>query len=451
MSNPSPTCTVQDGAGAPQATTNGTTATAANVITIALASTAGVNSWSLTLFGQDDVISPPVVTVNNTLKTATFTAPALPWSLIYKSTVNGGVDVNGVTQASYSTTFKICCLTAAGKRLSASNETSENNATTGWTSILNDPARNPPVGSVPSGTGWVQIIAGVQQGASAKIPLNNTTYVTGVAGFANGGTGLSALGTGLQVLRTNAGATAMEWATVGGSFTAGTDLAGTSTNQTVVQITGAAGVCPVVAGTRLAFGTNPAQTGAIAVPYASGAVLVERNNTNSADWNLVSTGAGSVAFSNLNLSTAINCYDCTIQAQSGPVTILGTSSVILGTFNVGGPAITFALAESGATAMHFAESVTAPSIDQTTATSGAGANMSILAQIGAASAISGDLHIGGGAASSGGTAGYVRFRNQSRGTSGGSIGGGILLTGVTANTIPVKDDSGAVVYLLCLA
>ncbi len=141
MTAPNPTCTVADGAGSPQATTNGVDVTAAATIHVALSSITGVKNWALTVFGQDDLVAAPTITIDQVAKTATFTAPALPWSLILKSTVNSGVDANGVTQSSYSTTFKICCLTGGGLRLAASNETTENNATTGWTSLLNQLTR----------------------------------------------------------------------------------------------------------------------------------------------------------------------------------------------------------------------------------------------------------------------------------------------------------------------
>jgi len=47
----------------------------------------------------------------------------------------------------------------------------------------------------------------------ANSTINLTTKVTGTLPVANGGTGLAALGTSLQVLRTNTGATALEFAT----------------------------------------------------------------------------------------------------------------------------------------------------------------------------------------------------------------------------------------------
>ncbi|MGN8113304.1 hypothetical protein [Labrys sp. 22185] len=53
-----------------------------------------------------------------------------------------------------------------------------------------------------------------------------TTHITGTLAVANGGTGLTAVGAALQVLRTNAGATATEWATLGtAALSASTDFA----------------------------------------------------------------------------------------------------------------------------------------------------------------------------------------------------------------------------------
>ena len=55
----------------------------------------------------------------------------------------------------------------------------------------------------------------------ANSTINLTTKVTGTLPVANGGTGLAALGTSLQVLRTNTGATALEYATLSTGAAAG--------------------------------------------------------------------------------------------------------------------------------------------------------------------------------------------------------------------------------------
>jgi len=52
----------------------------------------------------------------------------------------------------------------------------------------------------------------------ANSTINLTTKVTGSLPIANGGTGLTALGTASQVLRTNSGATALEFATLSSDF-----------------------------------------------------------------------------------------------------------------------------------------------------------------------------------------------------------------------------------------
>ena len=150
MATASPACSVADGGAAPQ-TSPPLDVTSGNVVTVALVSVAGVSSWGLQLFGQDDKVTPPVVTVNNTTKVATFTAPAAPWTLIYKSIVNNGTDVNGVVQPSYTTTVGIHSKTANAKRLIASNETAESNTSLGWTQKVNDAARPETANVMP----WV--------------------------------------------------------------------------------------------------------------------------------------------------------------------------------------------------------------------------------------------------------------------------------------------------------
>ncbi len=137
MPAPSPTCTVQDGAGSPQATIDGVDVTPGNTITIQLASLAGVRGWSITIVGTDDEVASPALSVNYTTYTATFTAPAGQWALIFESKINGGVDLDGQTQDSYTTTFGIYSTGIGGYRLFAVNERYEGSNAFGWITKMN--------------------------------------------------------------------------------------------------------------------------------------------------------------------------------------------------------------------------------------------------------------------------------------------------------------------------
>ena len=143
----SPNCTVADGAGGAQATTNGVNCTPGNTVTIALTSTAGVSSWSLSCIGGDELTTPATVnaglTVNSGPKTATFTAPAQGRALIFQSQVNSGL-TNGVTDPTQTTTIGIYTLTSGGIRVIADNETVEGNASYGWIVPFNTLARGMP-------------------------------------------------------------------------------------------------------------------------------------------------------------------------------------------------------------------------------------------------------------------------------------------------------------------
>lgn len=147
ISNPSPICVVKNGSGSFQATTNGVNVTAGNTVTIALADAAGVSQWNLSCLYTDETNSAATISgllsVNLTTKTATFTAPSsLGSSFIFQSKVNNGYDLNGQAQPGYTTTFKIAILTLAGLRVAAFNETTEDNASYGWSGMFNNMVRN---------------------------------------------------------------------------------------------------------------------------------------------------------------------------------------------------------------------------------------------------------------------------------------------------------------------
>jgi hypothetical protein len=138
---PSPACTVKDGAGSPQVTPPFATVTTGNTVTIALADTTGVSTWSITCVYTDETSDAATVTagltVNSVAKTATFTGPNVGKSYIFQSKINNGRDTNGDEQDSYTTTFKVAVLTEGGHPVAAANETLEHSATFGWVAIVN--------------------------------------------------------------------------------------------------------------------------------------------------------------------------------------------------------------------------------------------------------------------------------------------------------------------------
>ena len=154
---PSPACTVNGGATTP----SGVDVTAGTLVTIALASTSGVqpNQWQLTCIGTDETNVPATIqaslSINLNTFTATFTIPStLGQALIFQSVVNNGRDVNNVVQASYTTTFGVFVRTVNGQRVLATQETTESSATNGWTVDVNSVIRS--AGAVvlqPLGTG----------------------------------------------------------------------------------------------------------------------------------------------------------------------------------------------------------------------------------------------------------------------------------------------------------
>lgn len=73
----------------------------------------------------------------------------------------------------------------------------------------------PAAGAAVTGSGFWRSVGGTLQSAAAAVDLaGGSTHITGALPVGNGGTGLTALGSSLQVLRTNVGVTAMEWATI---------------------------------------------------------------------------------------------------------------------------------------------------------------------------------------------------------------------------------------------
>jgi hypothetical protein len=172
MANPSPTCEVKDGSGAYQATTSGVDVTVGNTITIRLSSQTDVDSWLIECATTDDTSDADTVTaalsIDSTNKTATFTAPAAGKAYRFRSRVNGGIDRNGVVRASYETTFCVYTL-VSGRRVLAVDETTEGDATFGWSKWYNDMIRSLPAGA---GLSWSSGSGGSPAGVTGAMQVN---------------------------------------------------------------------------------------------------------------------------------------------------------------------------------------------------------------------------------------------------------------------------------------
>ena len=125
-----------------------------------------------------------------------------------------------------------------------------------------------------TGSGLPHVVSGVQTSACALV--SQTADVTGVLAVANGGTHRSALGTGLQVLRTNAGATDTEWATPATSAGVSGQV---QTSDGACAFTAPANV--LAGASYVSIGASPALSGAVRL--ANAGQIVGRNVGGTAD------------------------------------------------------------------------------------------------------------------------------------------------------------------------
>ena len=285
--SPSATCTV-NGQTLSTTGTSGIDVASGASITIALTSNSGVGSWSISATQADDITQSNgnLVSVNNsksvTSYSATFTMPVSIGgrgsSVQFTSTVNAGLPNE------CSTTFGVFVLCTNGNRLFFGGETIESNATVGNAADLNrmfnqgSPtglAYGDLTGSYPSPT-----IANLQGNpVSAATPVfgevlgfNGTAWVPSAGGGGGGGgppsgaasgdlsgtypgpnvvqaRGLKSATTTVSVSTASAPVTGQvltainsssaSWQNAATGFTAGGDLSGTPTVQTVTSVHGA--------------------------------------------------------------------------------------------------------------------------------------------------------------------------------------------------------------------
>lgn len=234
---PSPACEVKDGAAAYVATTNGVNITPTNTIVVRLVSQAGVSTWTPSVATTDDTSDAAAVTaalvIDSVAKTATFTAPAAGKCYRFKSVVNGGVDVNGVSQPTYTTYFTVYTLTVGGRRVHAVDETTEGGQF-GWGTDLNGLIRTPEGTASPindTGTGTINDRTTTSSGAVVS-QVRHTGAAPTVTGYASGfdGRRLVVIATGGNLILANENA---------GSIAANRIVTGTGGNVTIANGSGA--------------------------------------------------------------------------------------------------------------------------------------------------------------------------------------------------------------------
>lgn len=152
MSNPSPTCLVNNAS-----TLDGVNVTATSTVTIKLADTAAVKQWSISCLNTDELISAATITAGLTIDTvqkqATFAAPGSGSAMVFQSVVNNGKDNNGNVDPTLTTTFGIYVLTGLSYRTGAFGEKTEGSAQYGWASKLNPVIRNAMTSAASAGNG----------------------------------------------------------------------------------------------------------------------------------------------------------------------------------------------------------------------------------------------------------------------------------------------------------
>jgi hypothetical protein len=176
MPTPDPTCFVNGG---PPPTDVAAGAT----VTGGLQSTAGARFFSLECVDTDETSDAATVdasiSINQTTKTFSFTmTPGLGSAAKFVSQVgvNGlGLDINGVYQPSYSTTFKVNVKAANGLRVLCTDELTEQNSAAGWVAVVNAAIRLASGGGVtPSGLGLIRFTftTAATKASAADIPAS---------------------------------------------------------------------------------------------------------------------------------------------------------------------------------------------------------------------------------------------------------------------------------------
>ena len=166
-----------------------------------------------------------------------------------------------------------------------------------------------------------------------------TTNVTGTLPVANGGTGLAALGTGLQYLRVNAGATALEYATLTAVTPGGSS--GQLQYNSSGSFGGAAALTYATSGTHLTVTAQAATDVALAVKGASAqSANVQEWRNSSGTVMAAMNGTGSIYLTGNSVLTQNRAFSWNSSfAYNASCAFTGDASNVI-TFTAAGLAVT---------------------------------------------------------------------------------------------------------------
>jgi hypothetical protein len=281
-----PLCQVKDGGGSFVATTDGVSVTAGQTLTIRLADVTDVVAWFLVLTGTDETTFPPALAsvnpstnqVSSPGAQVTFTLPGgAGRALIFESTVTGP----GGPQV---TTFALYVPTTHGYRVGATGEQREGSTSYGWVTKLNPLIRQgAPVVRYDDTMASPTLGASTVQGALDALKALTGGFTAGgdLSGSSSSQTVIGLRGVPLDSTPPTDGQVITYSSSLGrwvygavpsGSFTAGGDLSGSTTSQTVNKIKNLA---------IIGFPSN-------------GQVLTYSNTGPNLYWSTVSGGGGGV-------------------------------------------------------------------------------------------------------------------------------------------------------------
>lgn len=184
MSTASPICLVNSGS-----STDGVNVGAGTTVVISLASTTGVDFWSIQCVSTDETSDSAAITsslvIDPLAKTATFTAPSpVKKALIFSSIVNNSLDGDFVYDPNLTATFGIYVANTNDDRVLAVNERNEGSAMFGWVTTVNNLLRGGGGGGGGGGTLPITTTSAttlavgdvVTQDDSSSLPLQITKW-----------------------------------------------------------------------------------------------------------------------------------------------------------------------------------------------------------------------------------------------------------------------------------